>query len=249
MTVAYLLGHGLSYVLVFGANRILDTGGFGLFYASLLGITILLSPMMALLLVFSRRVAAESAAAGRAQATKLTWDFIVLCLRWGIPLVLPIAVSLALAQPLLKVEAWQLLLLIPAAVFALFIAEVLRASLQGMLLFNQASLLWIASQSAQVALSFAFLLLFHKVWVGIFGVVLGATVVSAGYALWFARLARRSSSLSVPIMTGLSAETPMIVSYSLFMLMSNIDIILAYWLLRVHSLIIMQLQLCCPKRW
>jgi O-antigen/teichoic acid export membrane protein len=248
VTGAFLIGHALSYALVFGANRILDPGGFGLFYASLMAITVLVSPMMAVMFVLGRRIASESAAGGRAQAAKITLGLLGLCMRWGLPAVALLGVVLAVAGPGLGIEAWQILLLIPATVFALGIAEVLRVSLQSMLLFSQASLLWLASQTAQVALSFTFLLFFRRVWTGILGVLLGAALISAIYAFLFARTARPTTAvLTVSGIKSLIREAPMVLAYSLFILISNVDILVSYWLLTRAELDVYAASALLPK--
>src|SRR5262249_24647579 len=73
VTSAFLLGHVYSYALVFGANQILDSGGFGLLYAALLAITVLQSPTTAFTFVLGRRIASENAAGGPGQALPIGW--------------------------------------------------------------------------------------------------------------------------------------------------------------------------------
>ena len=248
VTAAYLAGHAFSYALVFGANRILDSGGFGLFYASLLTITVLMSPMTALMFVLGRRIATENATGGQAQAATIAWGLLNLCLKWGAPAAVLLGVILALAGPRIGIEAWQILLLTPVTVLALVTAEFLRMSLQSMLLFKRASMLWIASQITQVALSFLFLLLFQRVWTGILGVAIGAASVSAVFAISFACIARAASAPIPPLaIRKLVSDAPIIIAYSLFMLFSNIDILIGYWLLARAELDVYAASALLPK--
>jgi hypothetical protein len=229
---AFLIGHVFSYTLVFGANRILDAGGFGLFYAALLAITVLQSPTTALTFVLGRRIASENATAGPEQATRLTWVVIELCIKWGIPIAALFGVMLALAGPAIGVEAWQILLLIPGTVLAIVFVEVLRVSMQSMLLFNRANLLWLMSQGAQAFLSLALLRFSGRVWTGILGFLIGATLASAPFLTSFASAARARARLpTTATIRSLVRETPMILAYSLFILINSIDILLGYCVL------------------
>jgi hypothetical protein len=213
-----------------------------------MAITVLTSPMMAIMFVLGRRIASESAAGGRAHAAKITLVTLELFMKGGLPAIILLGVVLAVAGSPFGIEAWQILLLIPGTVFALTLAETLRVSLQSMLLFSQASLFFLASQSAQVVLSFAFLLFSRKVWMGLLGIVLGAALISAIYAISFARTARSSAvALTLSVIPSFIREAPMIVAYSLFVLISNIDILVGYWLLPRAELDVYAASALLPK--
>ena len=241
VTAAYLLGHTLSYVLVFGANRILDSGGFGLFYASLLAISVLMSPMMALTFVLGRRITMESARAGQAQAATITWRLIILCVRLGLPAVVLLGGLLAALGPWLGIEAWQILLLIPSTVLALAAAEILRVSLQSLMLFNKASpTLDGEPDRADPSVSF------RTVWAGILGVAVGAASVSAAYAIAFAALHVRFWPMPAPAirMSSRSADDSCLFAVHA---PDNIDILIGYWLLTRAELDIYAASALLPK--
>ena len=82
-------------------------------------------------------------------------------------------------------------MLIPITVLAYTVVEVLRVSLQSMLLFTRASALWLANTGTQFAFSLAALFLFTKVWTGIAGLLVGAVATAAAFLPWFARAARQ----------------------------------------------------------
>src|SRR5262249_9039714 len=140
----------------------------------LLAITVLQSPTTAFTFVLGRRIASENAAGGREQAMQIGWLAVGSCVEYGTPLALLLGVVLAAVGSRLGIEAWQILLLTPATVLALVLAEVMRVSFQSLLLFIRASLLWLTSQGAQVILSLVLLLLSGRVWTGVLGVLLGA---------------------------------------------------------------------------
>ena len=71
--IAFVAGHVLNYALMWGANHLLDSGGFGLFYTAVLIINVLVSPMMAVMLVLARRLADAGAKQGRGRVVAMTW--------------------------------------------------------------------------------------------------------------------------------------------------------------------------------
>jgi hypothetical protein len=231
VTIAFLVGHAFNYGLFWGADRILDSGGFGLFYTAALTMNIVMSPMMAVTLVLTRRFAEIGAIAGRDRVVAMTWHMLGLCMR-ATPFVIAAGALLGAATPWLGIEAWPVVLLIPIAVLAMVVAEILRTSLQSMLLFARASALWVANTGCQFAFSLGALVLFAKVWTGIAGILVGAALASAAFLPCFPRAARQTLSEPLELVPlHLKQEIPMIMSYSLFILFNNIDIFLGYWLL------------------
>ena len=231
MTIAFVLGHAFNFALFWGADRILDSGRFGLFYTAVMTIGIVMSPMMAVTLVLARRFAEVGAKAGRRQVVAMTWVMLGLCMR-AAPFVVAVGALLAVMAPWYSIEAWPIALLIPITVLALVVAEILRASLQSMLLFARASALWIVNTGSQFGFSLGALFLFTKVWAGIAGIFVGATLASAAFLPWFARATRqKASEPSKVISLRLKQEIPVIISYSLFILLNNVDILLGYVLL------------------
>jgi len=247
LTIAFVVGQAINYALVLAANHLLDAGGFGLFYTSLLIINVLFAPMMAVMLVITRQLAEAEAIQGRSQVVALTWSIIAACLR-GAPFVALIGVLLAAVALLLGFEAWQLALLIPLIVLAVVLTETLRASFQGMLLFGWQSAIWIVTTAAQFVLAISALWLFPRVWVGIAGILGGTIIAFAIFLPWFVRAARPAPRISVsPITLDLRKELPMIIGYSLFMLLNNSDILVGFWLMPRNALDVYAASAVLPK--
>jgi hypothetical protein len=231
VTIAFIVGHTFNYALFWGADRILPSGRFGLFYTAVLIMNITMAPMMAVTLVLTRRFAEVGVIAGPDEVVAITWRMLGVCVR-ATPFVIAAGVFLAAAAPWLGVESWPVVLLIPITVLALVIAEILRASLQSMLLFARASALWVVNTGCQFAFSLGALFIFTKVWTGIAGIFVGCTLAAAAFLPWFADQARQRiirSPESRPLQ--IKQEMPMIISYSLFILLNNIDILVGYFLL------------------
>jgi O-antigen/teichoic acid export membrane protein len=246
-TIAFLCGHAFSFAIFWCADRILHSGDFGLFYASVLAISVLMSPIVAMTLVLTQRLVEAGVTAGRGQIIQMTWRVLGQCVRMA-PLVVAAGVLLAVAVPWVGIEAWQIVLLIPVTVLAMSIAEILRVSFQSMLMFTRASALWITNIGAQLVFSIGALLLFGKVWTGIAGLFVGTTLASIIFVPWFVRSRRLEISKVSDIMPlRLKQESPLIVSYSLFILLNNVDILLGYFLLSHEDLGIYAASALLPK--
>lgn len=229
---AFILGHLLNYALMFEANRILGPGGFGLFYTAVMVINVTMSPMVALTFTLARGLTDLGLQLGHGAAARITWRLVQKGLLWGVPGAAALGALLAAASARLGVEAWPIAVLVPATVLALLGTEMLRASFQSMLLFRWSSALWLVSQSAQFLLAVGGLFLFGKVWAGILGLLLGAAFAVAAYAPWFCREGRRGGpGLEKTLSLRLGENLPAVASYSLFVVMSNMDIVAGYLLL------------------
>ena len=243
--IAFVAGHAINYALMWTANHLLDTGGFGLFYTAVLIVNVLFSPMMAVLLVLTRRLADAGATQGRDQVVAMTLLALGTCLR-ALPVVVLVAALLAIAAGWLGYEAW-LAFLIPLTVLALVATEILRTSFQGMLLFGWQSAIWVVSNAAQFVCAVGAMWLVPRVWPGIAGILAGAIVAFVVFIPWFVRASRAASPRSIAPGLDLVGEWPMIIGYSLFILLNNVDILVGYWLLPRSELDIYAASSLLPK--
>lgn len=244
---AFGIGHAFNYALLWAANHLLDTGGFGLFYTSVLIINILFSPIMGIMLVLTRGFADAGARQGRAQVVAMTWRLLGICGR-ALPLVFLISALLAIAVGWLGLQAWPVALLIPLAVTALVATEILRTSFQGMLLFGWQNAVWVTSNAAQFTGAVGALWLMPRVWPGIAGILAGAIITFLLFIPWFLRERRTGPIRLTPELTfHLGQELPTIIGYSLFILLNNVDILIGYWLLPRSALDVYAASSLLPK--
>lgn len=246
--IAFGLGHAINYALLLEANHLLDKGGFGLFYTSVLIINILFSPMMGVMLVLARHLADAGARQGRRQILAMTWRLLGGCVRM-LPIVLLCSGLLALGASWLGLEAWPVALLIPMTVAALVATEILRTSFQGMLLFGWQNAVWLVSNAAQFAFAIGAFRLIPGVWPGVAGIFLGAVITFTAFLPWFVRATAgaRLPSLAVTFALPLLREWPTVVAYSLFILLNNVDILIGYLLLPHSELDIYAASSLLPK--
>jgi hypothetical protein len=244
--IAFVAYQAINYALLWAANHLLDSGGFGLFYTALLIINVLLSPIVAVMLVLTRRLTDAGARQGRAQVVAMTWRALAGCLR-ALPVVILAAILLAVAAWGLGFEAWSIALLIPLTVLAFVVIEILSASFQSMLLFGWQIAVWIGGGVAKFGFAIAALWFMPRVWTGLAGVLVGAVVASAAFIPWFARASRATPAQSVAPTLDLVDEWPMVVGYSVFVLLTNIDIVVGYCLLPRGELDIYAASALLPK--
>lgn len=243
--IAFVAGHAINYALMWTANHLLGKGGFGLFYTAVLVINVLFAPMMAVLLVLTRRLADAGARQGPAQIVAMTWLLLGACLR-ALPVVAVVAALFAAAAGWFGFETW-LAFLIPLTVSALVATEILRTSFQSMLLFAWQNAVWVTSNAAQFACAVAALWFVPRVWPGIAGILAGAIVTFAAFIPWFVRASRAAPAQSSVRVLDLVNEWPMIIGYSLFILLNNVDILVSYWLLPRAELDVYAASSLLPK--
>src|SRR5262249_38320322 len=188
----------LPFALMFSANRILDPGAFGRFYAAISLLNILLTPATILSFMFAKHFGAIFSAAGiPAVVTELT----ALMRRHGavgMALVLFSAVALVLVASLLGADAFFLLMLVPSVALVVYLLEMARAAFQGMLDFYAYSVAWIAWRLGQYVLAVIGIMLTGAAWAGMAGIFL-ATVVAILVLLRLLR--RRAGTASIAAAT------------------------------------------------
>jgi hypothetical protein len=228
--IAFVAYQAINFTLLWAANHLLGPGGFGLFYTAFLIINILLSPILAVILVWTRRLTDVGAKLGREQVVAMTFRALAVCTR-ALPPVALTAALLALGCWWLGFEAWSVALLIPLTVLAFVIFEILSASFQSMLLFGWQISAWMAGGIARLVLAISAMWFVPKVWTGLAGILAGAVIASAAFIPWFLR-ASRETPLDASVATfDLASEWPMVVGYSVFVLLTNVDILVGYLLL------------------
>lgn len=248
VTILFLVGHTFNYALFWGANRILDNTSFGLFYTAMTTINIMMSPITAVTLVVAKRFAEIGVRENRDNVIALTRRILGWFLRAG-PAVITAGIMLSVAARAVGVEAWQAIVLIPVTVLTLAAVEILRASLLGMLLFARASALWVASTGTSCLLAFGALFLSMKVWAAVAGLLFGSALVAGiSWLMWYRQPKQpRVQGLPSVAELHLKQEIPMIASYSLFILLNNIDVLIGYWLLSPLELNIYAASALLPK--
>lgn len=228
-----VMGQGFNYVLVLVANRTIDATAFGRFYAAWAALNILVTPGVVLALLVTRyyadvfRAQRESGIpAAIAHASRMLAPWVA-----GAVLAMELALYLAGRG---MTDSVILVFLLPVTAASVFAVEVVRAALAAMLratLFGGAFFVWCG---AQCALALLGLFIFRTVWSAYAG-VLAANLLTLALLIWFVLRLCRSSPLTrsaggAPMRLELSHVLPFCSAYVGFVVLNNVDIVIAYFL-------------------
>jgi O-antigen/teichoic acid export membrane protein len=112
------------------------------------------------------------------------------------------------------------------------LGRILLQSLRRTVPLGLYTLVWMA---LRLILCMLGLLIFHTVWGGFLGIVASALVVSLALHIWAARQ-RREARIDVPPVPSLWAMSPVLIGYALTITVSNLDVLLSYFLLEGEEL-------------
>jgi O-antigen/teichoic acid export membrane protein len=234
VTAVFVIGHLFHYALMFTANRILEPGTFGRFYAAISLLNVLITPATVLSFMLARHFTAISSAAG---VGALVTELKMLIRQHGtagLILVLIFAITLMFIASLFGADAFLLLMLIPSVALAVYLFEMARAALQGMLDFYSYSAAWITWRIGQYVLAVVAFLLAGAAWAGMAAILI-ATVATTLILLRviYRRAGPTSNEVNRSIWTPfrLTTAAPFALQYGLFVLINNVDVLLAYVIL------------------
>jgi len=225
----------INLVLYYVAASLLSPENFGLFYIAVTAANVLYSGSTVLNIFFTRYLVSVIQAAGDSAAYSARSRIQRLIVRVG---VLPAgACILALFGfgKLVGVESPLIIVLIVLDAFTAYLVDIDRALLQGLrktVLLGSVTLVWMA---LRFVLSAAGMALFKTAWAGLLGAVLATLLVVAGLSMTFFssdRLATQRFQALPPVRTLL----PVILGYGSLILVSNLDVLLTYLLLKNAAL-------------
>jgi len=250
VTTVFVLGHLFNYALMITANRLLTTDAFGRLYAAISLLNVLYTPALVLAFLFSQYFTIVFAAGGRdALVTELKNLFQKQIIIGALAASVAIVVLLLTASAL-RADAFILLILVPCTALAVYLYEVLRASLQGMLAFAAYSAAWISWCAGQYVLAVIGILLTGSAWSGMAGILLATVLI---VIIMFGLITRGSvravhqdASAPWPPFNALRA-VPFVIGYGMFVLINNIDVLIAYLVLGNDKLGIYAASAVLPK--
>jgi hypothetical protein len=243
-----LPGHVLNYALLVGGTHLLGTVAFGIFYASISIINVLIAPSVILGLFIARHLVQIRAKVGTNAAID---DFRMLfraTARWGAVGAMLGLVSLGLIGSLVGVESVVLIVLIVGTTYAIYLADVVRAGFQGLqwvVLLGVTGFAWMSARFALGMLGFAIV---GTPWAGLAGVLVSgvATCALFHYVIVRAHVPDAAAAASKsPVRVRKLAEFS--ASYGLFAVVMYADVLLGYLLLDRGSLGIYAASSVLPK--
>jgi O-antigen/teichoic acid export membrane protein len=252
VTAAFVVGHFFHYALVFSANRLMEPAAFGRLYVAISLLNVLATPATVLSFMFAKHFGAVFSAGGVAP---VVGELNTLMRRHGLTglgLLVLCAVGLFFLGSVVGADAFLLLLLIPAVALAIYLFEMARAALQGMLEFYSYSAAWILWRGGQYILAVGGIALTGTAWAGMAGILV-ATIVATLVLLQFFRRCTGASAKEVNVESaqwapfrGMEA-VPFALQYGILIILNNVDVLVAYLILSKEELGVYSASSFLPK--
>ncbi len=221
-------GYFLNLGLLVCASRILSASSFGVFYTAVSAVNILIAPSVVLGLFVVRQMTQDRVARGPAAVVADFSHLVHSVLKWGGAAGI-LVVSLAVIG--LEFESFELLLLIVVCALMAYLAETIRTTFQGLQMFIWFGVVGLVWMTLRFALGLVGLWVTRLVWPGLLGMSLAALVVFFVF--------RPGIRAQAPIQASPVSTRPLrfnkmplfMLSYGLFVGISYMDVMLAYFML------------------
>lgn len=229
---AMLFNLGLAYV----ATTLLSPDEFGIFYLAITITNVAFAPSVVLTLFYSRYFVVTAAKMGEQATLHVIRDYVKKVSLWaGLLSFVTLAGLLAFGE-LIGISAPKIIFLIVLTDYLAYIAETARAAMQGLHQFVRLGLYTMFWMGFRFLLAIAGLVLFETVSAGLLGVALSAMMV---FPYFYVRLNKQlkfpapETKLKLPKFSNI---LPVALGYSTFVLISYLDILLAYFVLNQSEL-------------
>lgn len=239
---------GANLLVYYVGAALLSPESFGVFYvANTLG-NVLFSGSLILNTLLTRYLV-RVAAPGGESAARAAWLGLQRALAGRGLLVAAAAFTiLLLLGRAVGIRSSTILLLVVLDIYAAYIADLGRALLQSLrrtVLLGFYTLAWML---ARLALCSAGIMLFHSAGGALAGSIASALVVIYGFHLWLARSTHgRSAAVAAPSLPRVTTVLPITLGYGVLIAISNLDVLVSYFLLGAGDLGIYSASSVFPK--
>jgi O-antigen/teichoic acid export membrane protein len=219
-----------NMLVAYGAAALLAPDEFGIFYVANTISNVLFSGSVVLNMVFTRYLVgielrqdrrAMPFGLGRLESAVVSWGAIAAAVVFG---------TLWTIGSRVGMQSDVILLLVVLDVYTAYVADLGRILLQSMRRTIPLGLYTLAWMALRLALCMVGLWVFRTVWGGFLGIVASAVVVASILHVWAAKQ-RRTLRVDVPPVPSLLTMLPVLVGYGLTITVSNLDVLLSYFLL------------------
>jgi O-antigen/teichoic acid export membrane protein len=225
----------INLVLYYVAGTLLSPENFGLFYIAITTVNVLYSGSFVLNIFFTRYLVSVIQTAGEPAAHFARSRIVGLTIRWGALGALVCTLALAGFGKLIGIQSLAIVVLIVLDAYSSYIVDINRAFLQSQrrtVLLGTITLTWMA---LRFLLAVAGMALFGAVWAGVLGAVLAAPVTIAFFSL-FIYSEKVGRPQSFPPLPSARALVPVVLGYVSLIVVSNLDVLLIYLLLKNEAL-------------
>jgi hypothetical protein len=224
-----------NLLLYYVAAKLLPAESFGLLYVAITISNVLYSGSFVLNLFFTRHLTFILNTASAAAVYVARRPIRRLVLRYGAAAALACILVLYGLGTQLGVQSWPIIILIVLDAFSAYVIDVDRAVLQSLrktVYLGAVSLVWML---LRFVLGVAAMVLLGTAAGALLGIVLASLIVIGCLALLFSGAAA-TSAIVLPPLPSLRALVPVVLGYGSLIVVSNMDVLLAYLLLRDSAL-------------
>lgn len=249
LVVAFVIfGHAFNYLLIFIANRTIDATAFGRFYAAWVTLNIIVTPGMVLALFLTRYYTDVFQAHGSAGVFAGVMHAIRTLAPWVAATVIVLEIALYFAGMRIS-DSVVLIALLPVTAASIFAVELVRAALPSMLRSILFGIVWVVWCFLQCGFGTIGLLLLRSVWAAYAGMCLGnvLTLVALMYLLRQVCGSSSTNAVPAPGHLDLLEVLPFCSAYAGFVLLNNVDILIAYFALNTTQLGVYSAAAVLPK--
>jgi O-antigen/teichoic acid export membrane protein len=224
-----------NFVVQYGAARLLSVDQFGVFYvANNIG-NVLFSGSVVLNTFFTRYLVSLELSSGTGTAYLALLRIERVVVLYGAGCAAAIFVFLLLVASQIGVQSRIIVLLIVLDAYTAYVADLGRILLQSVRRTVQLGLYTLVWMLLRLVFCMAAIYAFGTVPAALGGLIASAVVMLAGLHVWTV-MHRRSDSAALPPLPSARTLVPVFVSFGLLIAVSNLDVLLGYFLLSESDL-------------
>lgn len=239
-------GFAANFFIYFFAGRLLASDEFGLFYVALTLGNVLFSGSLILNVFFTRHLVHVIQLAGKDAAFHAIRKIEKVVILSGLVFSTLIFFGFSIISNYIGVQSRLVILLIILDAYTSFIADLGRVFFQAIghsITLGLYTTIWMV---LKLALCIGAIWMFNTVWAGLLGQVLSAVVMFTCFRIWITLSAcnKPTSILSMP--SPMTLLVPAL-GYSMMIIVSNMDVLVSYFLLSANDLGVYSASSVFPK--
>jgi O-antigen/teichoic acid export membrane protein len=221
---------GANFLVQYFAAALFPVADFGVFYVANTVGNILFSGSLILNMYFTRHLVGVQQLAGESAAFAAMRRLERVVIIWGAVGSAVIFLAMFNVASRVGVQSWLVLLLIILDSYTAYVGDLGRVMLQSLRRTVQLGLYTLIWMVLRLILCVVGIVVFDSVWGALAGVVASSVLVCLGFHVWVAKSAGRLET-ALPSLPRMVELLPFIAGYGLMIAMSNLDILLSYFLL------------------
>jgi O-antigen/teichoic acid export membrane protein len=220
-----------NFLVLYVCADLLTPSQFGIFYAANAIGNILYSGSLVINLYFTRFLADIRTDRGAVSLSHGLFRIQSFVAGWGAVIGSALIVLGVIAGAKVGVQSGVIITLVVFDAYTAYVGDLGRVLLQASrrtILLGTYTLVWMTLRLLFCVIG---VLLFRTVWGALSGIVASALVMIVGMNIWLLRARRRDRNSAVDVLPSITSELPAVLCYGLLVAVTNLDILLGYFVL------------------